>query len=150
MIEAYYLGVFMNTDYCFNLAMRKSSRLITQFYEERFKHLGLKVGQFSILRAVYYKKETTNKELQQILVLDQTTLTRNLKPLFRDLYLQTSSDSNDARLKNISLTAAGKSLYEEALPIWKQAQQDIVSKLGEEQAGKIQELSDQFVKAFAH
>jgi DNA-binding MarR family transcriptional regulator len=136
----------MNTDFCFNLAMRKSSRLITQFYEERLKQVGLKVGQFSILRAVYFKKETTNKALQQILVLDQTTLTRNLKPLFRDLYLQTSSDPNDARLKNISLTIKGNDLYDEALPLWKQAQQDIVSKLGEEQAGNIQELSDLFVK----
>ncbi len=150
MVCEYYLGVSMNTDHCFNLAMRKSSRLITQFYEERLKHVGLKVGQFSILRAVYFKKETTNKDLQQILVLDQTTLSRNLKPLFRDLYLQTSSDPNDARLKNISLTTKGKDLYEEALPIWQQAQQDIVSKLGNKQAGQIQDLAEKFVKVLGN
>ncbi len=136
----------MNTDYCFNLAMRKSSRLITQFYEDRLKAVDLKVGQFSILRAVFFKKETTNKALQDILVLDQTTLTRNLKPLFRDGYLQTSVDDNDSRLKNISLTEAGKALYEQALPIWQQAQQEIVEKLGEPQAGQVHELADKFVK----
>lgn len=140
----------MNTDHCFNLAMRKSSRLITQFYEERLKQVGLKVGQFSILRAVYFKKETTNKDLQQILVLDQTTLSRNLKPLFRDLYLQTSVDSNDGRLKTISLTSEGKELYEKALPIWQQAQKDIVSKLGNKQAGQIQDLAEQFVKVLGN
>jgi DNA-binding MarR family transcriptional regulator len=145
-----YLGVSMNTDHCFNLAMRKSSRLITQFYEERLKQVGLKVGQFSILRAVYFKKETTNKDLQQILVLDQTTLSRNLKPLFRDLYLQTSVDSNDGRLKTISLTSEGKELYEKALPIWQQAQKDIVSKLGNKQAGQIQDLAEQFVKVLGN
>ena len=140
----------MNTDHCFNLAMRKSSRLITQFYEERLKQVGLKVGQFSILRAVHFTNETTNKELQQILVLDQTTLTRNLKPLFRDMYLQTSADPNDGRLKTISLTTEGKALYEKALPIWQQAQQDIVSKLGKEQAENIQALSNQFVKVLGN
>jgi DNA-binding MarR family transcriptional regulator len=140
----------MNTDFCFNLAMRKSSRLITQFYEERLKRVGLKVGQFSILRAVHFKRETTNKELQNILVLDQTTLTRNLKPLFRDGYLQTSSDPNDGRLKTISLTPSGKDLYEQALPIWQKAQQDIVHKLGQQQAEQIHELADQFMKVLSN
>jgi DNA-binding MarR family transcriptional regulator len=136
----------MDTDICFNLSMRQSSRLITQFYEERLKRVGLKVGQFSILRAVTFTKQTTNRELQNILVLDQSTLTRNLKPLFRDDLLQTSVDPNDGRLKSISLTLKGKDLYEQALPIWEQAQQDIVKILGQQQAENIQKLAAQFVK----
>lgn len=140
----------MNTDSCFNLAMRKSSRLITQFYEERLKSVGLKVGQFSILRAVTYLQETTNRELQSILVLDQTTLTRNLKPLFRDGYLKASSDPNDGRLKTIRLTQSGKELYGQALPIWQLAQQDILNKIGEDQAEQIHELSEKFVKVLSH
>jgi len=129
--------------------MRKSSRLITQFYEERLKLVGLKVGQFSILRAVFFQKETTNRELQNILVLDQTTLTRNLKPLFRDGYLQTTSDPNDGRLKTIRLTQSGRDLYEQALPIWQQAQQDILNKLGEEKAKQIHELANTFIKGLS-
>ncbi len=84
----------MDNNLCFNLAMRKSSRLITQFYQERLSKIDLKIGQFSILRAVKFKKETSNKELQSILVLDQTTLTRNLKPLIRDGYLTSVSYTN--------------------------------------------------------
>ena len=140
----------MDTDFCFNLSMRKSSRLITQFYEERLKRVGLKVGQFSILRAVSFTKETTNKELQNILVLDQTTLTRNLKPLFRDNYLQSSSDQTDGRIKTISLTKSGNALYEQALPIWEEAQKEIVNKLGAQQTGKIHELAGQLVKALSN
>jgi DNA-binding MarR family transcriptional regulator len=129
--------------------MRKSSRLITQFYEGRLKRVGLKVGQFSILRAVYFQKETTNKELQNILILDQTTLTRNLKPLFRDGYLQTSPDPNDGRLKAIRLTQSGIDLYEQALPIWQKAQQDVLNKLGEEKTEKIHELANTFIKVLS-
>ena len=128
--------------------MRKSSRLITQFYEEKLKATGLKVGQFSILRAVFFEKETTNKALQDILVLDQTTLTRNLKPLFRDGYLQKTVDDNDSRQKNISLTDEGKELYQHALPMWQKAQQEIVDKLGDVQAGQLHELADKFVEVF--
>ncbi len=136
----------MQNDYCFNLAMRKSARLITQFYEERLSKAGIKVGQFSILRAVYFTKETTNKALQSILVLEQTTLTRNLKPLFRDGYLKQTADPDDGRNKLISLTTEGEALYQEALPIWKKAQDDLQQKLGVEESQKILELSETFVK----
>ncbi|WP_281558376.1 MarR family winged helix-turn-helix transcriptional regulator [Thalassomonas sp. RHCl1] len=139
----------MEIEMCFNLAMRKSSRLITKFYEERLSTLGLKSGQFSILRAVNFKKQTSNKELQGILAIDQTTLSRNLKPLFRDGYLRLQADDNDARIKLISLTPQGETLYQSALPVWEKAQQDIVHKLGKTEVEKILTLSDSFVKALA-
>jgi DNA-binding MarR family transcriptional regulator len=129
--------------------MRKSSRLITQFYEDRLSAVGLKSGQFSILKAVNFLKQTSNKELQGILVIDQTTLSRNLKPLFRDGYLQLSPDSNDARIKLISLTTQGQNLYEKADPIWQKAQKDLEKKLGTEEVKNILTLADSFVKALA-
>ena len=129
--------------------MRKSSRLVNQFYEARLSELNLKSGQFSILRAVNFKQPTTNKELQGILVIDQTTLTRNLKPLFRDGYLKLSADPDDARVKLISHTSQGKALYESALPIWKKAQEDIAEKLGQAEVNNILTLSQSLVKALA-
>jgi len=129
--------------------MRKSSRLITQFYDERFSPLGLKVGQFSILRVVDICKVTTNKELQHHLVIDQTTLSRNLKPLIRDGLLSLSIDPNDQRVKNICLSAEGRKLYQQALPLWHEAQQELCKKLGEDDAEKILSLSDAFVKALS-
>jgi DNA-binding MarR family transcriptional regulator len=139
----------LDTKHCFNLAMRKSSRLITQFYEERLAPLALKVGQFSILRAVHVLKKTNNKELQSVLVIDQTTLSRNLKPLIRDGYLNLSADPSDQRIKKISLSTDGEALYQQALPLWRGAQQDLCKKLGEEDAMKILSLSDAFVKALS-
>ena len=136
----------METDICYNLAMRQSSRLITQFYEDRLKTAGLKSGQFAILRAVHFTKQTTNKELQSILVLGQTTLSRNLKPLLRDGFLDLSVDPNDQRLKLISLTLKGKKLYQKALPLWQVAQLDIRKKLGKNEISQILALSDSFVK----
>ncbi len=136
----------MTIDSCFNLALRQSSRLITQFYEDHLSAVDLKVGQFSILRAVYYTKETTNKELQSILVLEQSTLTRNLKPLIRDGYLQLRPHTEDSRLKLISLTKSGKALYKRALPIWEAAQAELQKKVGAEEAATILALADTLVK----
>jgi DNA-binding MarR family transcriptional regulator len=138
----------MDTSICFNLALRKSTRLLTQFYEGWFNQLGLKVGQFSILRAVHYCKVTNNKQLQSILVIDQTTLSRNLKPLIRDGLLTLSPDPDDQRIKNISLSDQGEALYQEALPLWQSAQQELVKKLGEDNAQNILNLSSLVVESF--
>jgi len=129
--------------------MRKSSRLLTQFYEDRLSEVGLKSGQLSILKAVHFKKQTSNKELQGILIIDQSTLSRNLKPLLRDGYLLLSADPEDARVKLISLTPQGQILHDRAAPIWKKAQKDLENKLGESEVKNILALSDVLVKALA-
>lgn len=139
----------MNIEHCFNLALRKSNRLITQFYDDKLAVLGIRVGQFSILRAVHFSEVTTNKALQKILVIDQTTLTRNLKPLIRDGLLQLVASADDQRVKEISLTKDGKALYEKALPIWKNAQSELIKRIGKNDAEQLVALSDLIVNEFA-
>lgn len=140
----------MQLDACFNLAMRKSSRLITHFYEERLAPLGIKVGQFSILRAVFLLKETNNKQLQSVLVLDQTTLSRSIKPLIRDGYIQVVENEKDRRVKTISLTSQGEAFYLQAHPIWEQAQKDFLEKIGTSQVNNILNLSDKLLEKISY
>jgi DNA-binding MarR family transcriptional regulator len=140
----------MDNHHCFQLAIRKSSRLITQFYQERLSKVGLKIGQFSILRAINFRKQTSNKELQSILELDQTTLTRNLKPLIRDGYLTLSTNFEDGRQKIISLSPDGLALYEEAVPIWKAAQDELQHKIGTTETDNILALTNVFIKALGN
>jgi len=122
---------------CYNLALRKSCRLINQFYEERLLDAGLKAGQFAIIRAIYLMKKATNKRLQQALVLDQTTLSRNLKPLIRDGFLTLKLHHHDKRIKIITLSKCGLDKYQQALPLWRQAQNDLRSKVGQEESVNI-------------
>lgn len=135
----------MSFEPCFNLALRQSNRVLTQFYDERLAPFGLKSGQFSVLRVVFLRKTTTNKELQHLLVIDQTTLSRNLKPLVRDNFLTLTVDANDQRVKNIQLSEEGAALYHAALPAWQSAQQSLVDKLGKGNADAILSLADELV-----
>lgn len=131
----------MKIEACLNLELRKSARIITQFYESRLAKVGLKSGQFSILRAVYFSEQTTNKELQRILVLDQTTLSRGLKPLARDKLLTITANPEDQRVKLISLSSKGRKTYDKALPLWQAAQNDIKAAIGKSETKKIESLS---------
>ena len=119
--------------HCINLSYRKASRVISQIYDHELAEVGLKCGQFSMLRAIREMRQTTNAELQQLLVLDQTTLTRGLKPLIRDGFIKIEP-GEDKREKLLSLTRDGKDLYDRADKKWQQAQDAVIRKLGRKTA----------------
>ncbi|NJR63068.1 MAG: winged helix-turn-helix transcriptional regulator [Cyanobacteria bacterium CRU_2_1] len=121
-------GQAVSTCACFNL--RKASRVITQHFDEILKPSRLLVTQFTILAAVAIAKSVTINELAEILVMDRTTLTRNLKPLERENWLK-SEPGQDQRTRVISLTAEGEAALAEALPLWKQAQKKVEETLGQ-------------------
>lgn len=121
---------------CLNLSYRKANRVISQIYDHAFFSVGLKCSQFSILKAVQQLGQTTNAELQELLVLEQTTLTRGLKPLIREDLIQ-SEPGQDKREKLLSLTTQGKKLYAKADKLWQQAQNTVIKKIGQETAEQI-------------
>ena len=129
---------------CMNLSYRKASRVISQIYDRELAELGLKCSQFRILRAVRLMQQTTNAELQELLVLDQTTLTRGLKPLIRDGLIN-SEPGLDRREKLLSLTRQGKNLYSKADKKWQQAQDAVIRKLGRKTAEQILEMNKALV-----
>jgi MarR family transcriptional regulator for hemolysin len=129
---------------CMNLSYRKASRVISQIYDRELAEVGLKCTQFSILSAVRYMKQTTNVELQELLVLEQTTLTRGLKPMIRDGYIKIEP-GQDKREKLLSLTAEGKILFNNANKKWQQAQDTVVRKLGRKTAEQILEMNQTLV-----
>jgi DNA-binding MarR family transcriptional regulator len=123
------LGQVVSTCACFNL--RKASRVTTQHFDEILKPSGLLITQFTILVAVEMAKSGTINELAEILVMDRTTLTRNLKPLERDGWLK-SEPGQDQRTRVVSLTTDGEAALAKALPLWKQAQTRIEETLGQQ------------------
>ena len=114
---------------CFSL--RKAARIVTQLFDEMMAPSGLLVTQFTILGVVAAIKESTMNQLAQYLVMDRTTLTRNLKPLEREGLIQINP-GKDKRTRLISLTQKGARSLENALPFWEQAQASIMLQLGQE------------------
>ncbi len=126
---------------CTCLNLRKASRAVTQFYDEVFKPVGLRVTQFSLLALVANKGPAGMKELAKLLVMDRTTLTRNLKPLIDQGFLEVI-ESDDRRQRPIAITSRGRNRLAQALPLWREAQNRVVANLGREKwAGLLQSLS---------
>jgi DNA-binding MarR family transcriptional regulator len=130
---------------CLNLELRKANRVMSQIYDGYLAQCGLKTSQYSILRAVYMLRATTNRELQDVLVLDQTTLSRGLKPLIRDGFICTECGI-DRRQKQLKLTSEGRALYKKAEALWQEAQQFVSNKLGDNLKSQLLALSSAVVE----
>ena len=112
---------------CFNL--RKAARAVTQLYDEVLAPSGLRGTQFSVLAVISAAGPATMTDLADTLVMDRTTLTRNLKPLL-DRGLVERGEGEDRRQRPIAITPAGRDALGQALPLWEKAQARIAGGLG--------------------
>jgi MarR family transcriptional regulator for hemolysin len=132
------------SDICLAHSLRRADRVVTQLYNEHLAPLGLRVTQFSILKALHVMGTTTALKVQEVLVMEQATVSRALKPLVRDGYIAVNEGANK-REKALSLTPQGKALYQQALAPWNEAQNALKKKIGLGQEDLLIELSRQIV-----
>lgn len=114
---------------CFN--MRKIMRAVTQYYDRYLESSGIRSTQFTLLVALASTSAKTLTEIAESLVMDRTTLTRNLKPLTK-MELITIVHTIDKRSKAYALTDKGKELVTTCIPLWQSAQHNVVNGIGTE------------------
>ena len=108
---------------CFSL--RKAARAVTQLYDKTLEPSGLRVTQFTLLVALSLTDQLTLSQVAEHLVMDRTTLTRNVVPLERDGLVKRERGP-DRRERYLRVTPAGRRALEQALPLWRQAQAQVV------------------------
>ncbi len=116
---------------CLCASFRRSSRALTQHYEQALRPLGLRSSQFTVLQALSLVGEATQGRLGKILAMDSTTLTRTLEIMDRQGWIA-KLPGNDRRSWRLSLTKAGKSKFKRALPSWQEVQTRLRSQLGDD------------------
>jgi DNA-binding MarR family transcriptional regulator len=110
---------------CYNL--RRASRAVTQLFDAYFDEVGLKATQFTVLAALAYSedKPPTIGELAETLVLEQSSLSRNLAVLERLGFIRLVPGEHDRRERIVTLTRAGQRSLAKGYPIWRKAQSSI-------------------------
>ena len=125
---------------CICVNLRRASRAISQLYDEAMAASGLKVTQFSLLRAIQRNEPVAITALADDMELDRTTLARNLAPLERERLL-TRAAGRDQRVTEVRLTAAGRTAIARALPLWEAAQAMVRQHLGAQRLAQLREIS---------
>jgi len=119
---------WLDPGHCLNYRLRRTARMTAKAYDDALRPSGIRNTQFTLVAALQYLGETSIGALAETLATDSTTLTRNLDILVRRGFVE-DVKGEDGRVRMARLTAAGKGVYETALPFWRQAQSRLLASL---------------------
>src|ERR1700730_12663332 len=115
---------------CMCLAVRQAARHVTQAYDQFLAPAGLRTTQFSILAKLKRKGRMSINALAADMVMDRTTLGRNILPLARDGLITIEPVPSDRRSKELHLTKLGEKRFAAACQGWITAQSRFESTFG--------------------
>ncbi|MCX5894123.1 MAG: MarR family transcriptional regulator, partial [Deltaproteobacteria bacterium] len=104
---------------CACFKVRKAARAITKLYEEVLRPSGLRATQFSLLMVTRVMGPVTVVKLAQVMVMDRTTLTRNLQ-ILEARGLINIKPGEDRREREVNLTDVGMDVLTKAVPLWEE------------------------------
>ena len=115
-------------DRCLALRALSTARAITRRYDAALRPSGLTITQFTLLISIARLKPVAISALADVLSMERTSLSRNLKPLEAAGLVERMAETS-GRAKPIRITDAGRKKLEEAYPMWIKAQQATEEKL---------------------
>ncbi len=125
---------------CTCLAVRQAARHVTQFYDQCLASSGLRATQFSILAKLQRFGPMTINTLAAELVMDRTTLGRNILPLQREGLIAVVKRKADRRSKELRLTEAGAERLRAAVEGWAEAQTRFEAVFGTNRTSELRAL----------
>jgi DNA-binding MarR family transcriptional regulator len=110
--------------------LRRLARAVTRIYDQELRKAGIEITQFGLLTALAMTGETNQKRLSAGFAMDSTTLTRTLRLLLKQGWIQVRQ-GKDKRERLFSLTRAGKRQTAESQQYWGLAEQRLRQALGD-------------------
>jgi DNA-binding MarR family transcriptional regulator len=115
---------------CLCFMTRKAARALTQIYDEALRPIGIRSTQLALLNTIHLLGAVNLKGLAAAMVIDRSTMARNIRPLEREGFIEIEP-GEDLRELRVSLTREGLDKIEQALPLWEEAQARVKARVGE-------------------
>ncbi|MEZ5855996.1 MAG: MarR family transcriptional regulator [Hyphomicrobiaceae bacterium] len=112
-------------DRCLCLHLQRAARAIARRFDEALRPFAITSGQFSLLMSLNRPQAPRIGDVANLLAMDRTTLTANLKPLERRGLLKVEPDPQDKRIRRLEITDLGRKILAAALPIWRETHDEI-------------------------
>ena len=120
---------------CTCFCLRRAARRASQVYDRELAAVGLSVNEFSILRRA--REPQALGALADLLGMDRTTLTRNLRPLLDAGWVEEHRSPGDARKKLVATSRSGRRLLDRAEPHWQRAEKRLGDAFGARQTAAL-------------
>ena len=109
------------------------ARLFAEGLRKRIAPLGIVPGQFPALLALWERDGLTQKELWQLVAIEQATLANTLNRMERDGLIARKEHPADARARTINLTEKARSIRDAAYQAAMDTNQEALSGLSDEE-----------------
>jgi len=129
-----------DAEVCNCAAIRAAARHVTQSYDQFLAPVGLRTSQFSILAKLKRRGPLSINALADDMVMDRTTLGRNILPLQRDGLITIQPAASDRRAKELHLTKAGEQRLRAARKRWSAAQGRFETAFGAKRGADLRQL----------
>lgn len=116
---------------CISANIRRTDRAITQYYDAILAPSGVHITQFTLMAMLAVTGPMTINRFAEHLLMDRTTLTRNLGPVTKQGWVRVAA-GEDRRTRIVALTPEGEQVLERTLPLWKQAHAHMLNGLGKQ------------------
>lgn len=137
-VSAAEIGVSSSAE-CVALRIRRMSRIITRYYDDALRPLGLTASQFTLLTAIAQRDGVTASEIGMELDIEKSTLSRNLRRL-EALGLVAMDPPAGRHGRGLHLTPKGETAILDAYPHWRRTQKKVEGALGNTSRSAIDDL----------
>jgi DNA-binding MarR family transcriptional regulator len=133
---------------CLCNSLRQASRAVSRFYDEELRGVGLRTTQYSLLQLLRRSGEVRQRDLAELTLHDETSLTRSLRPLVDARWVAVRT-GDDRREKWLTITDGGVAKLEGARPAWERAQARMQALLPEGTLERLQAILPELARLTA-
>ena len=126
---------------CLLSRARILNRVLTNIYDDELRGFGLKATQLNLLVVVARIGPVRRIDIGKRLHLDPSTLTRNLKIMLTNGWIEEIINGEDGRGSPLQVTAKGRNLLHQIAPSWRKAQDRTQRLIGDNGATLLRKLA---------
>ena len=125
--------------------VRLLSKAVTAICDRELRPFGISSPQFALLGAICRREPITRAEIARLQHLNKSTLTRDLKAVLSEGWIEEVRHGANGRCRPVALTTAGKELMLIAQPAWHTAQERAQALFGNDGMTALISVTDRIV-----
>ena len=119
---------------CLAMRLRLLTRVLVGSFDTALRPLDLTASQMSMLAVLTKAGPMPQSRLGEVLQLEKSTLSRNVQRMARRGWIDDGPDA-DSGARVLSTSRKGRRLLERAYPLWREAQESALQRLGPTASG---------------
>ena len=132
---------------CILARSRLIARVISSVHDRELKPFGVNSAQFSLLLVIYTMGPATRAEIGRYYHQDRSTLTRTLKVMVGEGWIEEDHAAASGRSRPMCVTASGTELLLRAKPAWESGQRAAKAILGDDGTTVVREVANRILTA---